>query len=76
MGKTKLACGRDFGATNTINPTDTDVYKAIEDLIDSFSVDMLPYAAGSPATWTYPRSPKCAPLGGGDGEMTARQSKR
>jgi Zn-dependent alcohol dehydrogenase len=73
-GQTKLACGRDFGATNTINPVDTDVDKAIEELIDSFGVDMLLDAAGSPATWTQPRSPKCAPLGGGGAEMTPRRS--
>ncbi|MGV0037101.1 S-(hydroxymethyl)mycothiol dehydrogenase [Mycobacterium colombiense] len=47
----KLMWARDFGATDTVNATCTDVVKAIQDLTDGFGADVVIDAVGRPETW-------------------------
>jgi S-(hydroxymethyl)mycothiol dehydrogenase len=47
----KLQWAKDFGATDIINASQTDVLEAIEDLTDGFGADVVIDAVGRPETW-------------------------
>jgi S-(hydroxymethyl)mycothiol dehydrogenase len=47
----KLAQARCFGATHTVNATESDVVTAIQDLTDGVGADVVIDAVGRPATW-------------------------
>ncbi len=48
---TKLDWARKFGATHTINASEFDVVKTIQDLTDGFGVNVAIDAVGRPETW-------------------------
>jgi S-(hydroxymethyl)mycothiol dehydrogenase len=48
----KLATAREFGATHTVNASETDVVEAIRDCTDGFGADVVIDAVGTPQTWT------------------------
>lgn len=47
----KLQWAKDFGATDIVNSSETDVLEAIEDLTDGFGADVVIGAVGRPETW-------------------------
>jgi S-(hydroxymethyl)mycothiol dehydrogenase len=47
----KLAWARDFGATHTVNSTQTDAVEAIRALTDGFGADVVVEAVGRPETY-------------------------
>lgn len=47
----KLVHACEFGATHTVNATDTEVVSAIRDLTNGFGADVVIDAVGRPATW-------------------------
>jgi S-(hydroxymethyl)mycothiol dehydrogenase len=47
----KLDGARAMGATDTVNSTDTDPVRAIQDLTDGFGADVVIDAVGRPETW-------------------------
>ncbi|GAB3442899.1 S-(hydroxymethyl)mycothiol dehydrogenase [Actinophytocola sediminis] len=47
----KLDWARKFGATHTVNATDTDVVEAVQALTGGFGTDVVIEAVGRPETW-------------------------
>ena len=48
---TKLAWAKDFGATDTVNASVTDVVEAIQEMTGGFGADVVIDAVGRPETW-------------------------
>src|SRR5699024_9682708 len=48
---TKLDWARGFGATHTVNASELDVVKTIQDLTGGFGADVVIDAVGRPETW-------------------------
>jgi S-(hydroxymethyl)mycothiol dehydrogenase len=49
--ETKLEWATDLGATHTVNGSETDVVKAVQELTNGFGADVVIDAVGRPETW-------------------------